>query len=114
MALAKVDSAGRTDWNTATGTFSQGRGIVLNGEQVEMILVTKLTGDTTGSVDLSMIRRPKFAYVVPTRDSAGANVAAVTPSAVTFTHTDNDTIALSALGDWTVGLLFVTGRQYSF
>jgi hypothetical protein len=114
MALSKIDSAGRTDWNTVTETMSQGRGLILNGQQVEIVAVSKLTGDTTGSIDLSMIRRPRFAYVIPTRDSAGNNVAALTPAAVTFTHTDNDTIAMTGLGNWTVGLIFVTGRQFSF
>lgn len=81
--------------------------------QTEMVYVTKLTGDTAGSVDLSNIQRPSDVYVIPVRDSAGANVASLAMTAVAFTHTDNDTIAMTALGNWTVAILLVTGRSYA-
>lgn len=112
MALAKVDSLTRAE----VGTFlnsPQTRGLVLEGQQVELILVTKLTGDTTGSVALSNVKRPSAVYVIPTRDLAGANSAALTPATVTFTRTDDSTIALTALASWTVGILLVVGRSYA-
>lgn len=112
MALAKVDSLTRAEVGTMTSTPLT-RGLVLNGEQVEMVLVTKLTADTSGSVDLSNVKRPSKIYVIPTRDNAGANAAALTPAAVTFTRTDDDTVALSSLGTWTVGILLVVGRSYA-
>lgn len=89
------------------------RGLVLDGQQVEVILVTKLTADTSGSVDLSNVKRPTAVYVIPTRDTAGANSTALTPAAVTFTRTDDDTLALSSLANWTVGILLVIGRSYA-
>lgn len=111
MAFAKVDSLTRAEVGTALSTPLT-RGLVLNGEQVETILVTKLTGDATGSVDLSNVKRPSKIWVIPTRDSLGANVASLAMTEVTFTRTDNDTCALTGLGDWTVAVLLVVGRSY--
>lgn len=112
MAFAKVDSFQRSEIGAVTGT-PQTRGFVLNGEQTELILVTKLTGDTTGNVTLSDIRRPSKIYAIPTRDSAGANSTSLTAVAVTYTHTNDTTVALSSLGNWTVAILVVTGRSYA-
>jgi hypothetical protein len=112
MALAKVDSLTRAEVGTATSTPLT-RGLVLNGRQVEVVYVTKLTGDTSGSFDLSNVQRPSDVYVIPVRDSAGANVASLAMTAATFTHTDNDTVAVSSLGDWTVAVFLVLGRSYA-
>lgn len=111
MALAKVDSLTRAEVGTAISTPLT-RGLVLNGEQVEVILVTKLTADATGDIDLSNIKRPSKIWVIPTRDTAGANVASLAMTEVTFTRTDDDTCALSGLANWTVAILLVTGRSY--
>jgi hypothetical protein len=113
MALAKVDSLTRAEVGASTATaVPSTRGFVLNGRQNEFVLVTKLTGDTTGSIDLSGIQRPTHVYVIPTRDGAGVNVDELLMTPVTYTHTDADTIALSDLGDWTVAIFVVSGRSY--
>jgi hypothetical protein len=112
MALAKVDSLTRAEVGTATSS-DYTRGLVLNGRQVEVVYVTKLTGDTTGSFDLSNVQRPTEIYVIPVRDSAGANVASLAMTAATFTRTDDDTVALTALGTWTVAVFLVLGRSYA-
>lgn len=111
MALAKVDSLTRAEVGTAISTPLT-RGLILNGQQVEVVLVTKLTGDTSGSIDLSNIKRPDKIYVIPTRDTAGANVASLAMTEVTYTRTDDDTCALTSLANWTVAILLVTGRSY--
>lgn len=111
MALTKTDSLTRAEVGTALNS-PYTRGLILNGEQVEVILVVKLTGDTTGSVDLSNVKRPSKIWVIPTRDTAGANSASLAMSEVTFTRTDDDTCALSSLGTWTVAILLVVGRSY--
>lgn len=112
MAFAKVDSLTRSEVGTATDT-PYTRGFVLNGEQVEIVLVTKLTGDTSGNLDLSNIKRPSALYVIPTRDNAGANVASLAVSDVAFTRTDDDTLALTSLANWTVAIIIATGRSYA-
>jgi len=113
MALSIVDSFKRSEVGAAISTPGT-RGLVLNGYQVELALAAKSTGDTTGNVTLTGIQRPKKVYVVPTRGSSGANVSAIAFTEVAFTHTDNTTIALSDLGDWTVGMLYICGRDFSF
>lgn len=113
MAFAKVDSLTRAEVGASTATATPStRGFVLNGRQNELVFVTKLTGDTTGTLDLSAVQRPTHIYVIPTRDSAGANVTSLAMTPVTYTHTDADTVALSSLGTWTVAILVVSGRSY--
>lgn len=112
MALAKVDSLTRAEVGTATSTDLT-RGLILNGKQVEVVYVTKLTGDTSGSFDLSNVQRPDEVYVIPVRGNAGANVGSLAMAAATFTRTDNDTVAVSSLGDWTVAVFLVLGRSYA-
>lgn len=112
MSLSKVDSVPRGDWATVTKT-SGSRGLVINGKQVEKIIVSKLTGDTSGSVALSSIHRPNDVFVLPVLDSSGAVVTTGVLAAVAFTKTNDTTIAVSALGDWTTAILFVTGRSYN-
>jgi hypothetical protein len=216
MALAKVYSRTRNDLATLASIGEPTRGFTLNGNQVEMVVCTKDTGDTSGSFDLTKVRRPNRVYFLPLDNSAGtedigapatgtatiagasgsvdgmeingveimsgaeafdtdsdttagnvaSNITAHTSSPdynasatgsvitvtatttvenheavngftlvtslttmtstdvnmangrdpdieeVTFTHTDDDTIAVSGLGTWTRGLLFVTGRSY--
>lgn len=114
MAFSKDFSIDRVNLTTAFGTGRSGRGLVLNGAQTELVKVKKLTGDTTGSLDLTAIRRPKAVYCIPLTDSAGAVLTAEpTVVAVTFTHTDYDTIAVSGLGDWTAAYFIVTGRSFT-
>jgi hypothetical protein len=112
MALAKVDSLTRAEVGTATSTALT-RGLVLNGRQVEIVYVTKLTGDTSGSFDLSNVQRPDELYVIPLRTSAGANVASLAMTAATYTMTDVDTVAATSLGDWTVAIFLAVGRSYA-
>lgn len=112
MAFAKVDSLTRAEVGTATST-NYSRGLVLNGRQVEVVLATKLTGDTSGSFDLSNVQRPDEVYVIPLRDDSGADVEAFAMTAATFTRTDNDTVAVTSLGDWTTAVFLVLGRSYA-
>lgn len=64
MALTKVYSRTRDDFGIVTGNRS-GRGLVLEGKQVEEIMVTKDTGDTSGNVDLSDVQRPNKVLFLP-------------------------------------------------
>lgn len=112
MALAKVFSIVRSNYGTVTST-PYTRGKVLNGYQTEEMVVTKLTGDATGSVDLSSIRRPAAVTLVVLNDSAGTAQATLSQTSVTFTNTDDDTIAMSGLGNWTRALLTIQGRSYA-
>lgn len=115
MAFTKDFTIDRVDVNAILGTTSTGRGIVINGQQVELIKVKKSTGDTTGNVTLSAVHRPKRVIVLPLTDSS-AVILTAEPTMVdtTFTHTDDVTIALSGLGDWTAAYLFVLGRSYTY
>ncbi len=113
MALSQQFAVTRPDIGDALSTPNT-RGLVYNGMQVEMVYIKKLTGDTTGNITLGGVQRPAQVFVVPTFDSAGAEVVADGVAAVTFTHTDNVTIALSGLGNWTRAVLFVCGRSYDF
>jgi hypothetical protein len=110
MALAKASSKTRDEFGILTGTPLT-RGLVLNGFQIELVRVTKLTGDTSGSFDVEDVERPARVFVLIIADSAGAVVADPTLAEVAFTHTDDNTIALSALGDWTAADLLVCGRS---
>jgi hypothetical protein len=113
MPFVKKDSVNRADFGTVTNTPLT-RGLLLNGKQVEMISVTKATGDTTAaSLALSSVQRPVEVIAVPVNDSAGAAITSINPVAVTFSRTNDSTIALSGLGDWTAAMLLVTGRAYN-
>jgi len=112
MALAKVFSITRANYGTVTST-PQTQGKELNGLQTEEMVVSKLTGDTSGSVDLSAVRRPYAVTLVVLNDNAGAAQATLSQTTVTFTHTDDDTIALSGLGNWTRAILTIQGRSYA-
>jgi hypothetical protein len=51
--------------------------------------------------------------VIPLTDAAGALLTAQpTLAEVTFTHTDDDTVAVSALGNWTAAYFIAIGRSY--
>lgn len=115
MALSTEYNVVRTDIGAVQGGplgTDQTRGLIVGDMQSEVVMVTKLTGDTTGSVDLSFIQRPVYAFVLVINDNLGALVTTKTLTQVTFTHTDLDTIALSGLGNWTNALLFVLGRGF--
>lgn len=115
MAFTKDFSIDRVDFATAFGQTSTGRGVVVNGFQTEFVKVKKSTGDTTGSFDLTAIRRPSLIYCIPlTNSSAAILTAEPTVVAVAFTNTDNDTVAVSGLGDWTAAYLIVCGRSYTY
>ena len=109
MAFATVFSIKRSDVGTVTNTPLT-RGLVLNGFQTEEQVVTKLTGDTTGTLNLSTLNRPSAVYALVLNDSAGAAQASLSISSVTFVHVDADTVTLSGMGNWTRALLIVTGR----
>jgi hypothetical protein len=113
MALTKDFSFDRTDIGTVTKT-PLSRGLVINGYQVEIVQVKKSTGDTTGSFDLTGIRRPVKVICRPITNSSGT-VLTSEPTLVdtAFTHTDNDTIAVSGLGNWTIAEMFVLGRSFT-
>lgn len=112
MALAKKFSLVRS---VLAALFApQGRGLMLDGKQVEIITVTKLTGDTTGSVALSGIQRPREIYILPINDNAGAALTAAAPVLATYTLTNDTTIALTGLGSWTSAVLLVTGRSFNY
>lgn len=112
MALAKNFSIERTEIGTMTGTPGT-RGIVLNGFQTELVRVTKLTGDTSGQIDLEAIQRPAKVYAIPLTNSSGTILTAQpTLSEVSFAVVDADTITVSGLGDWTAAFLIVCGRSY--
>jgi len=114
MAFSKNYSIERTDIGAMTG-FPGGRGLQLNGFQVEIVRATKLTGDTSGSFDLEGVQRPNKIYVIPVTDSSGAVKTAIPAIAeVSFTHTDNDTVSVSGLGDWTKADFLVCGRSYKY
>lgn len=112
MALATVFSAKRSDFATVTGT-APSRGLILNGLQTEEQVVSKLTGDVSGSITLVSIQRPSYVYALVLKDNAGADSVSLSLVAVTFTHTSNSVIALSGLGNWTRALLFISGRAYA-
>jgi hypothetical protein len=109
MAYAKLYHIGKAANATLTST-PQSRGMVLNGQQVEEIVHTKLTGDTTATVVLVGITRPSAVFVEPLIDSAAAAVDTDTRVAVTFAQVSARTIAVSALGDYTRGRFIVLGR----
>jgi len=116
MALAQVFSVTRADLGTQFST-PQTRGLVFNGMQTEQIFLTKAEADTSGTIDLTAVRRPNFAFLIAlsAEDSNGDLVFATQKelAPVAFTHSDNDTIAVSGLGEWTSALLFVCGRSYA-
>ncbi len=96
------------------GKTPQTRGLIYNGQPCELKQVQKLTGDTSGSVDVSSVFADGVREVrlMATRDSAGAN-SSDTDDAwkdIAFTVTDFNTLALTGLGDWTAGILFIFGR----
>jgi hypothetical protein len=113
MALSQQFTVTRPDIGDALSTPNT-RGLVYNGQQVEMVFIKKLTGDTTGSITLGGVQRPAQVFVVPTFDNAGAEITADGVASVTFTHTDNVTIALSGLGTWTRAVLYVCGRSFDY
>jgi hypothetical protein len=113
MALTKHVSLNRDDF--ALGT-PQTRGLTYNGMQAETMSVSKLTGDTTASVDVETVFtgsvRKVFGFAI--NDAAGTANATPVVFNVTFTKTDYNTLALTSLGDWTRAILFVCGRaEYS-
>jgi hypothetical protein len=110
MAYAKLYHIGRAANATLTST-PYSRGMVLNGQQVEEIVHTKLTGDTTATLTLVGITRPSAVFVEPLIDSAAAAVNTDTRVAVTFAPSATArTITVSSLGDYTRGRFIVLGR----
>ena len=111
MALSANFAITRDEIGTLIGTRLS-RGLVLNGRQVELVRITKLTGDTSGSFDVVDVFRPYQVFSIPLTDSSGTIVTAQpTLAEVAFTHTDDNTIAVSGLGDWTAAYFIVTGRS---
>lgn len=84
MSLAKNYSLDRIDFGSVTKTPLT-RGLVLNGMQVEIVRVTKLTGDTTGSVALSAVQRPNAVYAIPIVDSGTQGTAQVETAVIVGT-----------------------------
>lgn len=112
MALATVFSIKRSDYGTVTST-PYTRGKVLNGFQTEEQVVTKLTGDTSGTITLNSVRKPSIVTLVVLNDSAGAAQASLSQTSVTFAIASDTTINVSSLGNWTRALLTIQGRSYA-
>jgi hypothetical protein len=111
MALSANFSITRDEIGAMIGTLLS-RGLVLDGRQVELVRISKSTGDTTGSFDLEDVHRPYRIFVIPlTNSSAALLTAQPTLAEVAFTHTDDDTVAVTGLGDWTAAYFIVTGRS---
>lgn len=116
MALANVYTSKRSDIGAIAGipfVTPNTRGMILNGYQTESQVVTKLTGDATGNITLGSIRRPAAVFVEVLKDNAGADQTTLSLVNVAFTHTNDTTIALSGLGNWTRGRLVILGRAYN-
>lgn len=111
MALATVFAMTREDVASVTST-PQARGLMLIEQPCDVQIVTKLTGDTTGSVDTTGVQNATSGFFVVLNDSGGTAQATLSTAAATFTQTDYNTIALTGMGDWTRAILFVTGRNY--
>lgn len=111
MALAATFDATREDWATITAT-PQARGLMLLEQQTDVVILTKLTGDTAGSIDLTGVQNITGVYLFAINDSAGSAVTDLTLVAPTYTVTDFNTIAFTGLGDWTRAVAFVLGRNY--
>jgi hypothetical protein len=109
MALAVQYRTTRTDVGTITGT-PQTRGFVLNGEQIESVIVTKLTGDTSGSVTLTSILRPTKCYAFVLKNSAGADVNTLSTESPSISYVSDGNVTVSGLGNWTRAELIFTGR----
>lgn len=112
MALATVFSVTRANYGTVLST-PYTRGKVLNGYQTEEQVVTKLTGDATGSITLGTVRRPARITAVVINDSAGAAQATLSQVDLTFTHTSDTIVALSGLGNWTRAIITIQGRSFA-
>jgi hypothetical protein len=111
MAYTKLYAIGRSANATLTST-PQSRGMVLNGQQVEEIVHTKLTGDTTATVTLVSITRPSAVFVEPLIDAAAAAVDTDTRVAVTWAPSATArTFTVSSLGTYTRGRFIVLGRS---
>jgi len=111
MAITQNFSLTRNE--VVAATKSGGRGLVLNGQQVEMIRITKLTGDTTGGpITPEGVLRPNKVYVLPTADAAGAAISVEpTITEAIVAQTTGNTFTLSGLGTWTAAYLLVCGRS---
>jgi hypothetical protein len=114
MSLTTNYNIGRNDLQAVLLEGST-RGLILDGYQVEMVRVTKLTGDASGNVTLDEVKRPHRVLAVPLTDSAGTAIT-TEPTAVdvAFVHVDNVTITISSLGNWTSAMLLVTGRSFKY
>jgi len=112
MAFANVFNVKRSDWGTVISTPNT-RGLIFNGYQMEQQVCSKLTGDATGNVTLQTIRRPARVFALVLKDNAGADQATLSLVELTFTHTNDTTIALSGLGNWTRAIIYILGRSYA-
>ncbi len=97
MAFTKRFSQTRKTFADATGSEST-RGLVLNGNQVEKLRLSKLTGDTSGDLELSSVFRPSEIFANPILDNAGALVIESGLVKVSYAHVDYNTVTLSGLG----------------
>lgn len=110
MAIAVQYRTTRSDVASITRTPLT-RGFVLNGEQTESVVITKLTGDTSGNVTLNSVLRPTKCYAFILKDSAGADVNTLTTANISFSNVSDGTVSLSGLGNWTRAELIFTGRS---
>ena len=111
MALAVNYNVTGNDWATLFDTPS-GRGLMINNQEAATCQVTKLTGDTNGTLALTSIDDPIKIVAVITRDNAGAAVNTKTTAVITFAKTaTRKSFALTGLGNWTVATFYVTGRS---
>lgn len=110
MALSVVFRVTSSDYGTVTKT-PQTAGPRLNITPVEEVIVSKLTGDTSGTVTLNNVLLPTSVVGMVLADSAGAQVSSLTLFAPTFAINSNGSITISGLGNWTRALLKVRGAK---
>jgi len=110
MAITQNFSITRNEVVAATN--AAGRGLVLNGQQAELVRITKLTADVAGPIIPEAVLRPNKVYALALTDNLGAILATESPLApVAFTQGTGNTINVSGLGTYTAAYLLVTGRS---
>lgn len=113
MAYTKLYQVDRADYAATTST-PLSRGMVLNGQQTEQIIHTKLNSDTTFDVTLVSIVRPSAVFVEAIVDTNGTLIdlpAAGQPLvSVPFVQKSARVITVSSAGNYTRGRFLILGR----
>jgi hypothetical protein len=111
MALSVVFRSTPSDLAAATKT-PQSAGNRLNNQFSEDVIVSKLTGDTSGTITTNSILYPTSITAMVLKDNAGADQSTLSLQNISFTINSPGNITVTGLGNWTRALLQVSGARF--